>query len=252
MYISVKEYAEKVGASIQSVRSAIRSNRIPFMRDGRRIYIDSECEWIPPKEKTGLSHHPLYSTWQCMKKRCYYKKDSRYSIYGGKGITVCDEWMDFPTFYDWAISHGWEPGLTIDRIDHNGNYEPSNCRFLTRSDNSRHAAEDFQRERKEKADAYNSKLEAELIDKCLHQRWMAISKIIFTKNSRYRRGNKKHLDDIVDILTTGYIDGFLDDNRRAIFYQIRMSLDTEFDYINTPDIEYIKKYIKFAYSCEFK
>jgi hypothetical protein len=67
-----------------------------------------------------------------MKNRCYYEKHNRYKNYGQKGIIVCSEWLVFLNFYNWAIKNGWEEGLTIDRIDNSKNYEPSNCRFLTK------------------------------------------------------------------------------------------------------------------------
>lgn len=71
-----------------------------------------------------------------MKTRCYNKNSLEYSNYGGRGITVCKEWKDdFKSFYDWAMSHGYKEGLTIDRIDNNGNYEPNNCQWLTKSEN---------------------------------------------------------------------------------------------------------------------
>jgi len=76
--------------------------------------------------------HPLYSLWLGIKKRCYYKKRKGYENYGGRGIVVCDEWKDNPrAFISWCLVNNWKPGLLIDREENNGNYEPSNCRFIT-------------------------------------------------------------------------------------------------------------------------
>lgn len=75
---------------------------------------------------------PLYDTWRNMKKRCNNPNTTEYNRYGGRGIKICKEWAtDFQRFYDWAISNGYKEGLTIDRINNDGNYEPDNCRFVT-------------------------------------------------------------------------------------------------------------------------
>lgn len=67
---------------------------------------------------------------------------ARYKNYGGRGISVCEEWQSYQGFYNWAMTHGYADGLTIDRIDVDGNYEPSNCQWITMSENSRKAAID--------------------------------------------------------------------------------------------------------------
>ena len=72
--------------------------------------------------------------WQNMKQRCYNPKKPDFKYYGGKGVIVCEDWVhNSKAFYDWAIANGYAENLTLDRINRNGNYEPSNCRWVDMS-----------------------------------------------------------------------------------------------------------------------
>ena len=76
-------------------------------------------------------HSRLYGIYTGMKERCSNPYHCAYQNYGGRGISYCEEWQDFQAFKTWAEFNGYSDNLTLDRINVNGNYEPSNCRWIT-------------------------------------------------------------------------------------------------------------------------
>ena len=100
------------------------------------------CLWIDTMKKINYKHGDarktkLYHIWHSMRNRCNCIKNKAFRWYGQRGIQVYKEWNNsFIEFKSWAMTNGYKEGLNIDRIDNDGNYEPSNCRWITRSENS--------------------------------------------------------------------------------------------------------------------
>lgn len=94
------------------------------------------CTWsrnrIDANTTHGMTNTRLHRIWRSMKTRCSNPNSKSYLYYGGKGVSVCHEWMNsFEAFYDWAIHNGYKDNLSLDRINGDGNYEPGNCRWAT-------------------------------------------------------------------------------------------------------------------------
>lgn len=86
----------------------------------------------------GMKYTKIYRVWCAMKERCNNSHNKHYKHYGAKGISVCEDWSRyFLSFYEWAMSNGYKEGLTIDRINSNGNYCPENCRWVTQAQQNR-------------------------------------------------------------------------------------------------------------------
>lgn len=93
-------------------------------------------------EYHGKKKTRLYRIWSNVKTRCYNVNDPHYKRWGGKGVKMCEDWKtSFLSFYNWAMANGYTDELTIDRINFNGNYEPSNCRWVTIAEQNRNKSD---------------------------------------------------------------------------------------------------------------
>ena len=149
-----------------------------------------ESKW---NKTHGLSNSRIYEIWHGMKNRC----DNGNKNYGGRGITVCNEWKNsFDTFYEWALNNGYNETLTIDRIDVNGNYCPENCRWATiteQQNNKRtnviieyngvsHTVSEWAKILNIKGETLFKRLKTKSVEES------------FTKEINLRKSHKKHID----------------------------------------------------------
>ncbi len=129
-------------------------------------------------------HLRIHNIWANMKSRCFNTSDKRYPDYGGRGITICDEWNEsFLSFYNWAMENGYDDRLTIDRVDNDGGYSPSNCRWVSNQEQSRNRRS-------------NINIKIGNVTKTLTE-WCEIFDLPFNRvNARYRRNECISLDDL--------------------------------------------------------
>jgi len=111
------------------------------------------CFQVEYMTERGFRHgectRRLYNIWKLMRSRCSLETASGYMDYGGRGISVCEDWHDYITFSEWADSNGYGPNKCIDRIDNDGNYNPENCQWITKEENSRKVMVAYNKRRKE-------------------------------------------------------------------------------------------------------
>ena len=163
--VTITEYAKMNGVTPETIRCAIYRGKIQVIkREGRRAFVNADipyAEMPAPKRPYGTQPR-LSNIFRYMKQRCYNPKNHSYKRYGGRGITICDEWLnDTNAFIKWALENGYADNLTIDRINNDKGYCPENCQWISRKENTRKRHKDNAPKAIAKAEAKYKKLIAE-------------------------------------------------------------------------------------------
>lgn len=138
-HLTVLSHFKKGKNNANYFRCQCDCGRIAEIRVNHFIHDNqTTCGRFHKKYENSKIGYALYSAWNSLCRRCFNPKHHKYYRYGARGITVCDQWKnDYNSFYNWSIQNGYQLGLSLDRINNDGNYEPSNCRWTTRKKQQR-------------------------------------------------------------------------------------------------------------------
>ncbi len=199
----------KLTVIAQSASKNYRSNWLCKCECGKEIVLPSYTIWRGTVISCGchnkyggltVKQNHIYRLWFYMKERCYNPGVLSFEYYGGRGITVCNEWIDdFPKFCSWALENGWKKGLQLDRQNNNEGYSPDNCRFTTPTINGRNKRNnkilDFMGQKKslsEWAEIYNIK--PALVSKRINANW-DIERALTAPSKKAKKDNNNVTED---------------------------------------------------------